>query len=123
MQIEQVPAGDHTDVFSIVIQYGEVAEPHGGHYFGGLLHRGMECKGKQRASGHIVADRGGLAEHLAGDIGAVLGDNDDAAFFLGQHLHGAGYPAAGAHDDATCVHFQRGQLAFGPVADHHHITR
>ena len=83
----------------------------------------MEGEGEQIALGHVVADGGVLAEHLAGHVCAQLGAEQDAALFLRQHLHRPGHLAAGAHHDTAGVHLQGGQQALGPVAHHHHVPR
>ena len=82
-QVHHVSAGDHAHILALVVQNGEVAETYRGHALGGRLHRGVQVKVEQIFLHHVVADGGGLADHLPGHIGVAGGAEDDAALFLG----------------------------------------
>ena len=115
MQVHHVSAGDYADVVPVVIQHREVAESDGGHHLGGGLHGAVQIEGEQIVPHHVVADGGGLADHLSGDIGAVRGADDHTPLLLSQHADGPGHLAACAHHHAARPHLDGGELALTAV--------
>ena len=122
VQVHHVAARNHAHVAAIGIQHGEIAIAHAGHDLAGLLYRGVGGEIDQPLFGHVKSDGGCLADHLACHIGAVGSGKHHHALFFGQHTHRARQLGVGTHNNAACLHFDRGQLAFAAVGHDHDIA-
>ena len=121
-QIQEIPAGNHTDIISIQIQNREITISFLTHdaldIFCLLCH--LECN--QSLSLHEMGDRHTLVNHTRYGKCIMRRHNNTAVMFLCQLLNRLGHFRTHTHNNACCIHLNGTQLGFIAVTQDDHVT-
>ena len=116
-EVDDVPAADHTAVFALFVQNGEIAVAHLCHDPGHIRHRGHEGEFDDVLPGHVIGDGGALADELAGCVGVTGGGHDRHPGLLCNALDGASHLCPVADDNERGFLFDGAQLALVAVGE------
>ena len=118
---QQVPAGDHAQIFSVRIQDREITVTLVGHDVPNIIDGILIGETDDIFHGHKIADGHGLVDQSCRGV-CIIGRGDHrAAPFLGQLPDGQGNTRALADNDAACLHLNGAELGFVPVSQDHQV--
>ena len=122
VEVEQVPAADHTAVFAVLVQNWEIAVADAGHDLAGVLDGGVDAELHQVMGAHEMAYRHSGGDQTAGGVGVVGGGQHGTALLLGAGHDGAGHRRTAADDDGRGAAVDGTHLGFVPVGDQHQVA-
>ena len=121
-QIQQVPAGDHTDIIAILIQDWEIAVPFLSHDAADIFCLLCYLKRNQSIFFHKMRDWHTLIDHTCNSKCIMRCHNDAAVMLLRQLLDRLRYLCSHADNDAGSIHLDGTKLGFVTVSKNDHIS-
>ncbi len=109
---QQVPAGDHALIMSVLIHDREIPMALAGHHFPDVVDVVFIAEGHQMVCLHKIADRHALVDQTGRRVCIIRRGDHIASFLLGQLLDRPGGSGPLTDDDAAGFHLDRTQLGF-----------
>ena len=122
VEVQQVPAADHTAVFAVFVQNGEIPVAHAGHDLAGILNGGVDAELHQVVGAHEVAHRGRRGHQPPRRVGVVGGGQHRTALLLGAGHDGAGHRRTAADHNGRRAAVDGAHLGLVPVGNQHQVA-